>query len=78
MKNTMKVFLVVALFCSTAFADGDMGSGGFAEGDMGSGGKTVTTGEPCIPGDMGSGGKTCTGNRSIFESVQEFIAELFG
>ena len=43
MKSTIKLFLIVALFVSTAFADGDMGNGGFAEGDMGNGGKTCAT-----------------------------------
>ncbi len=28
MKSTIKLFLIVTLFVSTAFADGDMGSGG--------------------------------------------------
>lgn len=28
MKNTIKFFLVAVLFCSTVFANGDMGNGG--------------------------------------------------
>lgn len=28
MKSTMKLFLLAALFCGTALADGDMGNGG--------------------------------------------------
>lgn len=42
MKLTIKIALVISLFCSVAFAEGDMTSGGFAEGDMTSGGKTCT------------------------------------
>jgi hypothetical protein len=49
MKSTIKIFLVVALFCGTAFADGDMGNGG-RTGDMGNGGRD---------GDMGNGGAAC-------------------
>ncbi|HSK73705.1 MAG TPA: hypothetical protein VK892_18550 [Pyrinomonadaceae bacterium] len=53
MKFTLKLFLVVCLFSSVAFAEGDMGSGGYTcEGDMGSGGYTCE-------GDMTGGGITC-------------------
>ena len=49
MKSTIKFFLLLALFCGTAFADGDMGNGG-RTGDMGNGGRD---------GDMGNGGLAC-------------------
>jgi len=49
MKSTIKLFLVLALFCGTALAEGDMGNGGRA-GDMGNGGRD---------GDMGNGGLVC-------------------
>ena len=39
MKFTIKIFLVVCLFSSVAFAEGEMRNGGFADGDMSSGGK---------------------------------------
>lgn len=42
MKNTLKFALITALFCTTVFAEGNMGSGGFTDGNMGSGGKTCT------------------------------------
>jgi len=47
MKNLMKLFLVMSLFVSSAFADGDMGGGG----------KTCPQGQTCLGGDMGGGGK---------------------
>lgn len=45
MKTTMKVFLLVTLFCGTALA-GDMGPGGFAPGDMGPGGRAGVPADP--------------------------------
>ena len=42
------VVLLTAVFCTSAFADGDMGSGG----------KTCPEGQTCLTGDMGSGGLT--------------------
>ncbi|MGC2238903.1 MAG: hypothetical protein WA584_22295 [Pyrinomonadaceae bacterium] len=50
MKLTLKLILVVCLFSSVAFADGDMTNGGFTDGNMTNGGKT--------DGNMGSGGFT--------------------
>ena len=44
MKNTMKVFLVIALFSSMAFADGDMGTGN----------KTCPQGTTCFVNPNGS------------------------
>ncbi len=29
MKTTIKLFLIVSMFCATAFADGNQGSGGY-------------------------------------------------
>ncbi|MCD9186148.1 MAG: hypothetical protein LUM44_06930 [Pyrinomonadaceae bacterium] len=60
MKNTLKLTLIIALFCTTAFADGNMGGGGFAPtttesgGVMGTGTFAPTTTES--GGVMGSGG----------------------
>lgn len=80
MKNTLKLTLVIALFCTTAFADGNMGTGTFApvkpgnmgtgtfaDGNMGGGGFTdgnMGSGG-FTDGNMGTGGKTCTGNCAI-------------
>lgn len=52
MKSTMKVFLVLALFCGSAMAEGDMGNGGLWAGG-------TTTTRTTEDGDMGNGGKTC-------------------
>lgn len=65
MKATLKIVLTLTIFCSVAFAEGDMGTGGLTfEGDMGTGGKTCT--QRCVThngdngetteGDMGTGG----------------------
>lgn len=66
MKNTLKLTLVIALFCTTVFADGNMGSGGFAPttkesgGVMGSGGFADGNmgGGGFADGNMGTGGFT--------------------
>ena len=43
MKLTIKVVLWIALLATTAFADGEMGTGGYtANGEMGTGGKTCS------------------------------------
>ena len=80
MKNTMKVLLVIALFCSAAFADGDMGAGGFWSGDD-------TTAN--LDGDMGAGGKTCPqgqtcliaaseADESMLKFIKDYLASLIG
>lgn len=85
MKSTIKLFLVVALFVSTAFADGDMGSGGVMDGDMGSGGKTCTTNcltdnQPTEPNveliDQNSDSNDS--DRTILTIVQEYLNTIFG
>lgn len=54
MKNTLKLTLIIALFCTTAFADGNMGTGGFAPTNKESGGVMGTGG--FSDGNMGGGG----------------------
>ena len=41
MKTTIKLFLIVSMFCATVFADGNQGSGGYNCGGQGQ--------EPCEP-----------------------------
>ncbi len=76
----MKVFLVIALFCSAAFAEGDMGAGGLwddgaatnsLEGDMGAGGRTCEEGKTCEtdPDDDGD---------SMLETIKDYLASLIG
>lgn len=84
MKSTIKVVLVLALFCGTALAeDGDMGNGGLTAA---TGAKEVVTNSET--GDMGNGGKTCpngqttclasTGDpNSIFEFARQFLASIY-
>jgi hypothetical protein len=43
-KSILKYALALALFCGSAMADGNMGTGGFADdGNMGTGGVTSET-----------------------------------
>ena len=82
MKTATKILLVLALFCGTAFADGDMGNGGLWTGDG------STTASATDGGDMGNGGKTCpegqtcidagsSGSLSMLDLINELIAATF-
>ena len=80
MKNTMKVFLMIALFCSAAFAEGDMGAGGLwndetptssLEGDMGAGGRTCEEGKTCVTDSDDD-------DNSMVETITNYFASLHG
>lgn len=71
MKSTIKLFLIVALFVSTAFAEGDMGSGG----------KTCTTN--CLSENQT--GESNDENLDLEESdesvltiIQDYLNTIFG
>ena len=77
MKNAMTILLTLVLFCATAFADGDMGSGGYnCTVDP------VTQEEVCTDpeGDMGSGGRTNGASSSeesgVIDAIIDFVGEL--
>jgi len=73
MKSTMKLFLLIALFCGTVVADGEMGGGGLAPGEMGGGGYA--------PGEMGGGGLVVStekpGTKTSDEIVIVFAKYIF-
>lgn len=82
----MKLFLVLSLFTATAFAEGDMGTGGKTcpqgqtciTGDMGTGGKTCPPGQTCFTeGDMGTGGKTCPQGQTCLVDGEESPGSIF-
>lgn len=73
MKLTLKIILVICLFCSSAFADGEMTSGGLTDGEMTSGGK--------VTGEMTNGGLTANDQNqtdSILIFVQKYLISIFG
>lgn len=85
-KTVLKLMLVVALLCPTAYAEGDMGSGGKTcpegqqtclTGDMGSGGLTSYDGPTkqtrTTEGDMGSGGRSESYLEMVFKSIVSYI-----
>lgn len=74
MKFTIKFVLVISLFSSIAFAEGDQGSGGFTDGDQGSGGKTCT--QNCVIADQTD--KTGKATDSLLGYVQEFLEKILG
>ena len=81
MKFTLKLFLVVCLFSSVAFADGEMGNGGFADGEMSNGGKTGDMTGGLTDGDMSNGGLTANDQNqtdSILIFVQKYLLSIFG
>lgn len=77
MKLTLKIALMISLFCTTAFA-GEMGNGGFADGN---------TDNVC--GDMGNGGKCLVSDTTdvndkdvkdddILDFVRNFLSKILG
>ncbi len=81
MKSTIKLFLIVTLFVSTAFADGDMGSGGFAEGNMGNGAKTcaincLTDNQTNESTDEDS--NSTESDKSVLIIIQDYLNTIFG
>jgi hypothetical protein len=78
MKLTLKLILILSLFSSVAFADGEMGSGG--EGEMGSGGKTKTcpTPSPCRPADEPDDIINPTETDTVLTMIQKYLTSIFG
>lgn len=75
MKNirntTLKVMVLVALFCGAAFADGEMGGGGLADsGDTSRTGKAVIT-QTADDGEMGGGGRSYFG--TWVDSIYDYL-----
>lgn len=90
-KLTVKFFLIIALFASTAFADGHMGGGGAADDDghMGGGGRTCNPQTQNCVVTCNPQTQNCVGNRTaneegdeeenlIFNFVRDFLASLLG
>jgi len=76
MKLTLKLILFLCLFSSSAFADGEMGSGG--EGEMGSGGKTCPTPSPCRPADDPVDTIDPTETDTVLTMIQKYLTSIFG
>jgi hypothetical protein len=74
-KLTLKLILVLSLFSSVAFADGDMGNGG--EGDMGNGGKTCPQNQQtCRPAEPPTTTDDETG--SILSLIRTYLGLTLG
>ena len=70
MKLTVKILLVICLFTSIAFADGEMGTGG----------KTCPPQTACLDGEMGTGGLTVDDqnqNDSMLSFIQKYLISIF-
>ncbi len=73
MKLTMKLFLIISLFCSVALADdGDMNTGN--KSDDGSGGG-LTCAECVIYGDTEDNAEK---DNSIIMIIRDFLSDLLG
>lgn len=68
MKTAMKVFLVLALFGSTAIAD---------DGHMGNGGKNCPPGQTCLAGGNGDSAPVKGVSDTIFDWVEEYLGSIF-
>jgi len=68
MKSTIKLVLVVCLFSSVAFADGEMTNGG----------KTCPTGTTCLIATQPTGQETTTteSKDSVLDFVQEYLNSM--
>ncbi|MEO8042103.1 MAG: hypothetical protein ABI646_05800 [Acidobacteriota bacterium] len=78
MKNiknaTLKVMVMIALFCGVALADGEMGGGGLADsGDTSKTGKAVVT-MTAEDGEMGGGGFSYYG--SVVDSIYDYLDRI--
>ena len=67
--STIKVLILISIFCSTAFADGEMGGGGLAEPGTNNG--TVRTVITSTTGDVDSGYI-----ESVIASIYEYIDRM--
>jgi hypothetical protein len=67
---------MVSLFCTSAFAEGEMGGGGLAESAEGSKTVIIRTAEE---GEMGGGGKLTDTNYfgSVFTSIYDYFDRMF-
>jgi hypothetical protein len=77
-KLTLKLILVLCLFSSIAFADGEMGGGG--EGDMTNGGKTCPQGQTCRPDAPPSdqSGDDANQTDSILNFIRTYLGSILG
>lgn len=72
--TTLKVTVLIALFCGAAFADGEMGGGGLADsGDANKTGKPVIT-LTTEDGEMGGGGLSYLS--SVLSSVYDYFESV--
>lgn len=78
MKLTIKFALVIVLFCSTAFADGEMGNGGIAPGEMGNGGRTCTSNCFFDNSTIVTDNEQDNSDNYVLTVVKDFLAEIFG
>ena len=73
--NTLKALILVALFSSATFADGEMGGGGlYDSGSQYTGAKPVIV-QTTEDGEMGGGGRAA--DSSYLESVMKSIYSYF-
>lgn len=73
--NTLKVMVLIALLCSTAFADGEMGGGGLSDTGI-----DTRNGKPVITittedGEMGGGGRLADFG-SLIASIYDYFDKM--
>ena len=79
-KNALKIVVLIALFASAAFADGDMGTGGLAGGGN-SGGNGTNNGEIIITQPNGDGETTVDETDTddldtILNTIYDYLSQI--
>jgi hypothetical protein len=74
-KNTLKLVVLVALFASSVFADGEMGGGGRADSGDNAHGTKIVISQSMEEGEMGGGGRT--EDQGLLDSIMSAIRDYF-
>lgn len=78
-KLTIKFFLIISLFASSALADGTMTNGGFADdGQMGGGNKTCSSGVYDQNGICVVQGGFANDEKAVLDFIKGFLSSLLG
>jgi hypothetical protein len=76
-KNALKIVVLIALFASAAFADGDMGSGGLAGGGNGNNSGEIVITQPNEDGSTTVDETSDTDNlEAILLAIYEYLNQI--
>ena len=76
-KNALKIVVLIALFASAAFADGDMGTGGLAGGGNGTNNGEIIITQPNGDGETTVNETSGTGNlETILGTIYDYLNQI--